>query len=70
MMNWGNGHIIAWNDTISSSTTLITIWWLGLHARYLPRHFFRATQDTPRLGLRTNFHLQHHSGTWLIYLMQ
>jgi hypothetical protein len=25
MMNWGNGHIIAWNDTISSSTTLIAI---------------------------------------------
>jgi hypothetical protein len=25
MMNWGNGHIIAWNDTISSSMTLIAI---------------------------------------------
>jgi hypothetical protein len=28
-MNWNNGHIVGWNDTVSTSTTLIAICWRG-----------------------------------------
>jgi hypothetical protein len=47
MMNWGNGHIIAWNGTISSSMTL--------RARYLPHRFFSSDSRRSSFGTPDKF---------------